>query len=179
MAKQKPVSKSHSPAGSPQLKAGVSPVVAQLLLTFASVLLIAVLLQLPINQQQWQKVGKYYDEIGKQKKMMGERERMEMRHGENYALPMALAERLKAEDVLLLPPKDYVKAATQNPNNWSNPYMFYYMTDKVRTVPFEPDSLRKKATLAIVYNEQKQVQIVPLSSDSVRKQVESLYTMKK
>lgn len=156
----------------------------QVLLTGLACLIIVILPALPRHVKMMERVKQYYKEA-KEIKKYKEDEIMGSRHGENYAVPREIEKIAKPEDIFLLPPKDYIlytqKARKQalNPNNWSNPYIFYYFTDKVRTCPYDNDSLRKKATLALRFDEKvNNWGVVPIKNDSILAHIVSDYKKK-
>lgn len=171
MAKQNPTPKPRTtkPAQEPvQADISMPPIVKQIILTLAVTSCMFIIIKLPANKMWWEKVTSYYKEMPEQKKTMDVGKRMEMRHGGNYAIPMAIEKNMKENDIFLLPPKEYILKYEKNPNNWSNPYLFYYMTDKVKTCPYNNDTLRKKATFSAVYQEKGGLSFIKLENDSAR-----------
>ncbi len=157
----------------------ISPIAGQVILTLISAFAILILLKLPRHQENWwSRVSKYYEEIPQQKKNMGEEQRMQSRHGGNYMIPKIIAQNLKPDDIFLLPPKEYVQKNEQNPNNWSNPYVFYYMNSEVKTCAFTNETLRPQATKALIYDKKGGIQLVELKNDSIRNQIITLYQAK-
>lgn len=180
MSKQKNIPTAKSRNTPPKSEsAGFPPVVAQIVLTIVASVLILLIIKLPRNQEYWwARVSKYYDEIPQQRKNMNEDQRMQSRHGGNYMIPGIIAKNIKPEDIFLLPPKAYVEKNEKNPNNWSNPYVFYYMNSEVKTCAFANDSLRAKATKALVYDNKGGIQLVELKNDSIRNQIINMYQAK-
>jgi hypothetical protein len=150
---------------------GIPPIAKQILLLFLSGALLFSFLKLPKNELWMQKIAGYYKEIKDTKKILTPEERLQQRHGGNYMLPKFIAEKAKPTDILLLPPKEYVQKYENNPNNWSNPYVFYYMNNKVKTVPFAADSLRATTTMTVTYNAKGQPSLVTFPNDSTRKAI--------
>ncbi len=179
MSKQKNSTASKSRSTAVKSENGFPPVVTQIALTVVASLLIMLILNLPRNKEYWwARVSKYYEEMPQQRKNMSEEQRMQSRHGGNYMIPGIIAKNIKPEDVFLLPPKSYVEKNEKNPNNWSNPYVFYYMNSEVKTCAFNNDSLKSKTTKALLYDKKGGIQLVDLKNDSIRNQVVSIYQAK-
>lgn len=203
MAKQNPTPKARTTQKAVVQKEEelqIPPIVKQSILLLGVISCMFIILKLPSHKQWLDKVGTYYKEMDKQKKTMDIAQRMQSRHGGNYMIPLAIEKQIKAEDIFLLPPKEYILKTEKNPNNWSNPYVFYYMTDKVKTCGYVSDSLRKKATatnkplsqimlesplandskrnkatMTAVYGGKDGVNFIKLENDSVRKWVETQF----
>lgn len=158
--------------------------VKQVMLTLAVCSIIAILPKLPRHEKLMERITKYYVEA-KEIAKISESDLMGSRHGENFAVPNQLEKIAKPTDIFLLPPKDYIlythKARQQvpNPNNWSNPYIFYYFSDKVRTCPYDNVSLRTKATLALRFDEKvNNWGLVPIKNDTILRNLLKEYEKK-
>ncbi len=61
--------------------------------------------------------------------------RMQAKLALNYTIPMQMAPLLRANDVLLLPPEEYVSARlTPRFSLWTDPRYFYFLVGRHRTV---------------------------------------------
>ena len=158
---------------------GFPPIVTQIVLTVIASVFMMIVLNLPRHQEYWwSRVTKYYEEMPQQRKNRDVAQRMQSRHGGNYMIPEIIGKNIQKEDIFLLPPKAFVQKNEQNPNNWSNPYVFYYMNSDVKTCAFDNESLKPKATKALIYDKKGGIQLVELKNDSLRNQIYSLYQAK-
>lgn len=147
----------------------------QLLITAVACVIIVILPALPRHVKLMDRVKQYYEEA-KKLAQTSETDLMSSRHGENFVIPKEIEKMIqgKTNEIFLLPPKEYIlythKARKQipNPNNWSNPYIFYYFSDKIRTCKYDNDTLRKKATLALRFDERvNNWGVVPIKNDTI------------
>lgn len=158
----------------PAPKTGIS-LSKQLLLTVVASVSLLIISALPRHTVVLERIKEYYKEAKKYGNIP-ENELIAARHGENYAVPIEVEKMMKPNDIFLLPPKDYIiytqkmRKQPPNPNNWSNPYVFYYFSDKVKTCPYNNDSLNKKATLALRFDEKvKNWGVIPIKNDTILK----------
>jgi|WetSurMetagenome_2_1015567.scaffolds.fasta_scaffold578241_2 hypothetical protein len=109
-------------------------------------------------------VVKYYRQVPRHLATRDLDKRMFDRLGANYSIPMQIKNSLRAGDVLLLPPIDYVSRAFGSAFcNWGEPKFFYYMAGRARTVTLDSADLRQ-ATCTVMIDEDQRVDLVRFES---------------
>lgn len=145
-------------------------------LTLIACAMIAGMWLLPRHQAWMRTVKGLWGEIAYQKDNLSMDTRMKNYHKGNYGAPMAVLSQNTPDAVFLLPPQEYLLVYEKNPNNWSNPYLFYYMTDKVKTVEYKALDKRATATFTALVNPQKNTLVFPsLTQDSTRQQITEMF----
>jgi hypothetical protein len=107
----------------------------------------------------------YYRQVPRHLATRDYDQRMYDRLGPNYSVPRQIRDSfLRADDVLLLPPIDYVRRAFDEVFcNWAEPKFFYYVAGRQRTVTLESADL-KQATCTVMIGEDRRVSLVRFES---------------
>jgi hypothetical protein len=111
-------------------------------------------------------VVKYYRQVPRHLATRDYDKRMYDRLGANYSVPMQIKNSsfLRAGDVLLLPPIDYVSRTFGSAfSMWAEPKFFYYMAGRARTVTLDSVDLRE-ATCTVMIGEDQGVELVRFES---------------
>jgi len=105
-------------------------------------------------------------------------QRMYDRLGPNYSIPRQVKnDFLRAGDILLLPPIDYVSRTFGNVFcNWAEPKFFYYMAGRQRTVTLESADL-KQATCTVMIGEDRRPSLVRFESSQDLERAIRTFTM--
>jgi hypothetical protein len=119
----------------------------------ASLLLLAALVLLPANRAWVAGILHDYAQLGRQIRTRGIAERMSARYYRNYAVLEYVARSLRPDDLLLLPPADYVKRHFDPVYwNWAEPRYFYYVLGRRPTVTLD-SPLAGEATCTVVIDD--------------------------
>lgn len=136
------------------------------LLTIGALLFVFLLLLLPTYEFWYSRVQFYYEQYHEfEKHKTDPAFRMELRHIENYAIPMGIRNEINEEDVFLLPPTAYMKKR-DFPHNWAEPKWFYYMAGEIPTRQITDPNVAD-ATLALVFGEEGQLQLVRIDNSLI------------
>jgi hypothetical protein len=109
-------------------------------------------------------VVKYYRQVPRHLATRDYDKRMYDRLGPNYSVPRQISSFLRAGDVLLLPPIDYVSRIFGSAFcSWAEPKFFYYMAGRTRTVTLESADLGQ-ATCTVMFGEDQRVDFVRFES---------------
>jgi hypothetical protein len=122
----------------------------RLLLTAVSLLSLVALGALPANRSWVKDIVTYYEQVPRHVRTMGYAERMRARHYRNYAVIEYIASSLRPDDVLLLPPTDYVRRHYDPVYcDWSEPKYVYYMLGRRPTVTLDSPRV-DRATCSVI-----------------------------
>ena len=141
-----------------------------LVLTLLFVVFLAGFYALPVNRAWLHRIGAYYQQVPAQLAQRDPEAKLAARHGVNYQALQYIDERLRPDDVFLLPPPAYVRSRFHPAYwNWAEPKFFYYMLGRHPTVTLDSPAL-DRATATVLAGDGR-LAFVRLSSPDERARV--------